>query len=78
MRFLNGNLKAQKIIFELKPRPLLARLRYFLYQVFLVIFFNSIFNCYNYTCLFSGKKHHLYSDFQLFVKLESTRCAGTF
>ena len=28
MRFLNGNLKAQKIIFELKPRPLLARLRY--------------------------------------------------
>ena len=31
MRFLNGNLKAQKIIFELKPRPLLARLRYFYY-----------------------------------------------
>ena len=28
MRFLNGNVKAQKIIFELKPRPLLARLRY--------------------------------------------------
>ena len=28
MSFLHGNLKAQKIIFDLKPRPLLARLRY--------------------------------------------------
>ena len=28
MRFLNGNLMARKIIFELKARPLLARLRY--------------------------------------------------
>ena len=28
MRFLCGNLKAKKIIFELKLRPLLARVRY--------------------------------------------------
>ena len=48
MRFLNGNLKAPKIIFELKPRPLLARVRYMkLLDPLFIEYIKIIFKIYN-------------------------------